>query len=141
MKATIKGVYTSDLKTGQEYVTKSGNIYLKLLIATEDKSVYDSIFFTEKAHWKMETFFQSCGQPVIPFSDVKAQHFIDCIGKDVDVSFGKDQNGYDNVKKYWASKVGPQDIEVRDNGTDASQDIEDKMDSYSAPEDEDDVPF
>lgn len=104
MKATIKGVYTHS-QTGDEFVTKNGNFYIKLLIALSNgDSIYDAVFLTPKAHWKTEEVFASAGKVAPSSSDIETSHFNDLIGCEIDVSTGKNKNGYDCIKKFYPAK-------------------------------------
>lgn len=100
-KATIIGVYSSDRETGEEYVTKNGNPYIKLGLEKEDGTkIYDAFFFTEKAHWKVETFFKAIGAVAPRFQDVSFKDFLDFKGKTVGIEDGTDPKGYPKVYKY-----------------------------------------
>jgi hypothetical protein len=104
VKGTIKGVYTHS-KDGEEYVTKNGNIFLKLLIALENgDSIYEAIFFTPKAHWKVEEVFASVGRIAPNPSELLTSHFNELVGSEIDVSVGQNTAGYDCVKKFYPAK-------------------------------------
>lgn len=100
-KATIIGVYSSNKDTGEEYVTKNGNPYIKLGLEKEDGTkIYDAFFFTPKAHWKVETFFKSVGAVAPEFKDTSFKNFLDFKGKTVGIEDGTDPKGYPKVYKY-----------------------------------------
>ena len=104
MKGTIKGVYTHS-KDGEEYVTKNGNMFLKLLIALENgDSIYEAIFFTPKAHWKVEEVFASVGRIAPNPSELSTSHFNELVGSEIEVSVGKNNGGYDCIKKFYPAK-------------------------------------
>ena len=97
----ISGVYTSS-PDGVEYVTGNGNPYIKVLLTNkvEDLKIYDSFFFTEKAHWRAEGFFKACGVECPPFNEITSKHFQDLVGKEIRGDIGKDKRGYDKVFKH-----------------------------------------
>jgi|GEM_PF-4326947 len=102
-KATIIGVYSSDRETGEEYVTKNGNPYIKLGLEKEDGTkIYDAFFFTEKAHWKVESFFKSMNALPPKFKDTSYKNFLDFKGKAIGIEDGTDAKGYAKIYKYLA---------------------------------------
>jgi hypothetical protein len=140
MKSTIKGVYTHSTD-GEEYVTKNGNLYIKVLLQTQDAvGIYESFFLTPKAHWKINALFDAAGLSAPSATSVSAADFNELIGQDLEVAVGKNDGGYTCVKKFYP-KAKAEDIEVKDNGTDASEEVQDQIDAELLPDDDDDVPF
>lgn len=132
MKAEIKGVYTHS-KEGEEFITKNGNFYVKLLVGLENgDGIYEAVFLTPKAHWKVEEVFASTGKIAPSPADINTSHFNDLIGSSIDVTTGKNNGGYDCVKKWYPSKK----VEVVD------ENVPDEIAGQVADSDlDEDVPF
>lgn len=129
VKATIKGVYTHS-KEGEEYVTRNGNFFLKLLIALENgDSIYEAIFLTPKAHWKIEEVFASVGKIAPSPSEITTTHFNELIGSEIDVTTGKNNGGYDCIKKFYPSK----NTELKEEPVSVPSEVDEDLDE--------DVPF
>lgn len=101
MNATIKGIYTTS-QEGQEFVTKSGNLYVKILYALENgESLYDSVFLTPRAHWRVEDIFKAAGLEAPSADAINTSHFDSLIGEEVKINIGKNQQGYDTIKRFY----------------------------------------
>jgi len=126
MKATIKGVYTH-AKDGEEYVTRNGNFYCKLLLALENDggSIYESFFFTPKAHWRFEDLFAACGRPVPSAANISANDLNALIGDEIKINVGKNKQGYDTVTKFYpALQPVAVDEQVPDEIAEQSADVD-----------------
>lgn len=144
-------VYTEN-KDGETLITRGGNRYVTMLIGDGDNVVYESLFFTKKAHWKTEMVFEAFGKVAPPFEEIATQDddgnwelnlkcFNDIMNKSCMGVIGKNKGGYTTIVK-WCKPVTAEDIEVRDNGTDASETVQDAIDNeLYGEEEEDDVPF
>lgn len=98
-KGLIKGVFTSN-KDGEEYVTKNGNPFLKVMVVVGDNAYYDAFFFTPAAHWKFESLFGACGKIAPSADDIAFKDVEALVGSHVLVRVGKDKKGYDVVNLY-----------------------------------------
>ena len=136
MNATIKGVYTES-QEGQEFVTKSGNLYVKVLYALENgESLYDSVFLTPRAHWRVEDIFKAAGMEAPSADAINTSHFNSLIGEEVKINIGKNQQGYDTIKRFYP-KASRATVAV---GVDEG--IPDEISEQTAdPDLDEDVPF
>ena len=136
-------------KEGDDLLTKNGNRYITLLLGDGDDVVYESVFFTKKAHWVSELIFDAFGSPCPHFEAIAKKQeddtwvlnidsFKDLVGHSCQAVIGENKGGYKTIIK-WVKYAVPTDIEVRDNDTDASEDVQDKIDNSFEPED--DIPF
>ena len=145
-------VFTEN-KDGETLVTRKGNRYITMMIANgEDDVIYESLFFSKKAHWKTEVVFEAFGLTAPTFEEIATQNddesweldlsaFDQITGKSFSGVTGENKGGYKCIIK-WSKAVTASDIEVRDNGTDASETVQDAIDSeVYGEEEEDDVPF
>ena len=135
MKATIKGVYTHS-KDGEEYITKNGNFFAKVLLSLENgQSLYESFFFTPKAHFRFEDLFASAGQTAPEAAVISANHLNQLIGDEINIAVGKNKAGYDTVTKFYPSKNVAQSVAV-------DEQVPDEIAEQSADVDlDEDVPF
>lgn len=139
-------------KDGETLVTRKGNRYITMLIGDGDNVVYESLFFSKKAHWKTEVVFKAFGLEAPAFEEIVTENedgttelnlkaFNDILGESFNGVIGSNKGGYSCVIK-WVEKVTAEDIEARDNGTDASEAVQDAIDNeVYGEEEEDDVPF
>lgn len=139
MIANIKGVYTTNKDTGEEYVTRNGNLYLKLLLSCETgQTVYEAIFLTPRAHWRVEDVFKAAGKPAPDADSVKTSDFNALVGSDIKVSVGKNKGGYDCVTKFYPAEDESGDHELIEPTDEISeQGASDPTD----PDLDEDVPF
>ena len=135
MNATIKGVYTTS-QDGQEFVTKSGNLYVKILYAQENgESLYDSVFLTPRAHWRVEDIFKAAGLEAPSADAINTSHFDSLIGEEVKINVGKNQQGYDTIKRFYPKAS-------RDTVAAAVDAVPDEISEQTADSDlDEDVPF
>ena len=135
MNATIKGVYTES-QEGQEFVTKSGNLYVKVLYALENgESLYDSVFLTPRAHWRVEDIFKAAGMEAPSADAINTSHFDSLIGEEVKINIGKNQQGYDTIKRFYPKAS-------RDTVAAAVDAVPDEISEQTADSDlDEDVPF
>ena len=134
MRATIKGVYTH-AKDGEEYVTRNGNFYCKVLLALENEggSLYESFFFTPKAHWRFEDLFGAAGKAAPSADQISANDLNDLIGDEIKINVGKNKQGYDTVTKFYPAAT--QTVAVNEQ-------VPDEIAEQSADADlDEDVPF
>ena len=89
-QGTIKGVFSSN-KDGEEYITRNGNPFLKVMVVVGDDAYYDSFFLTPKAHWKFDSLFQACGRVAPSFDEFKFADVESLIGSNVLVRVGKER--------------------------------------------------
>jgi hypothetical protein len=136
MNATIKGYYTSDKDTGKEYITGAGNLYVKILYALENgESLYDSVFLTPRAHWRVEDIFKAAGLEAPPADAINTSHFDSLIGEEVKINVGKNQQGYDTIKRFYPKAL-------RDTVAAAVDAVPDEISEQTADSDlDEDVPF
>jgi hypothetical protein len=145
-------IYLED-KDGNLKVTKNGNRWISLLVGDGDDVIYESVFFTKKAHWKTEVIFNAFGATAPDFEEIafkkmdeadwtlNLESFQALVGKSFKAVEGTDKGGYKKIIK-WCEPVTAENIEVRDNGTDASETVQDAIDNeVYGEEEEDDVPF
>lgn len=145
-------IYTED-KDGNLKTTRNGNRWISLLVGDGDDVIYESVFFTKKAHWKTEMIFKAFGAIAPDFDDIASkkmdeedwnlnlESFQALVGKSFKAIEGNDKGGYKKIIK-WCEPVTAGDLEVRDNGTDASETVQDAIDNeLYGEEEEDDVPF
>ena len=108
MKALIKSIYTTD-QEGNEFITKNGHFYVKLLLSLEgEESLYESIFLTPKAHWRVESLYESANRVPPSANELEISHFNELIGETIDVAVGVNDGGYKCVKKFYPSKKAKQ---------------------------------
>ena len=136
MNATIKGYYTSDTDTGKEYITGAGNHYVKILYALENgESLYDSVFLTERAHWRVEDIFKAAGLEAPSADGIETSSFGSLIGEEVKINIGKNKQGYDTIKRFYPKAL-------RDTVAAAVDEVPDEIAEQTAdPELDEDVPF
>ena len=137
MKATIKGAY-NESPDGQEYVAKTGTFFWKILMVGNDDEtkVYETFYLTQKAYWKVEALFKSAGAVCPPFDDIVFSDAQALIGKEVNISVGQDENGYNTVLK-WIPALGAEQVEAEK----VKEVVEDpKVEGYD-PDLDEDVPF
>jgi hypothetical protein len=140
-------------KDGETLVTRKGNRYITMMIGNgEDDAIYESLFFSKKAHWKTEVVFEAFGLTAPAFEEIASQKedgsweltlgaFDQIIGESFSGVTGENKGGYKCIIK-WNKATTAEDIEVRDNGTDASETVQDAIDNeVYGEEEEDDVPF
>ena len=135
MKATIKGVYTHS-RDGKEYVTSNGYFFVKVLLSLEDgNSIYESFFFTQRAHFRFEDLFASAGQTAPNPSVISANHLNQLIGDEINIAVGKNKAGYDTVTKFYPAEKAAQPVTV-------DEQVPDEIAEQSADLDlDEDVPF
>lgn len=136
MKATIKGVYTHK-QDGTEYVTKKGNLYIKLLLSLENgDSLYESFFFTPRAHFRFEDLYASAGQQAPSATEITAANVNQLIGEEININVGKNKAGYDTVTKFYPKQVPVTAGAAADDG------ITDEISGQVADDDlDEEVPF
>jgi hypothetical protein len=108
MKAQIKGVYTH-AQDGKEYVTRNGNFFCKVLLSLEnEKALYESFFFTPKAHFRFEDLFAAAGKVSPDASEISANHLNELIGEEINIAVGKNKAGYDCITKFYPPEIKEQ---------------------------------
>ena len=130
----IVACYTES-QDGEEYITKSGNPYLKMMYKERGGMgdvVYDSFFMTPKAHWKTESLFKAAKAICPAFEDIESAHFNNLIGSQIVIEVGKNKAGYDTVFKH-----SPNELPVLDN-PEVTDDISGQI---ADDEEEDEIPF
>ena len=137
MNATIKGYYTSDKDTGKEYITGAGNLYVKILYALENgESLYDSIFLTQAAQWRVEDLFKAAGLEAPSADKIETKDFQPLLGEEIHVNVGKNKKGYECIKRFYpkASRAT--------GAAGVDEDIPDEIAEQTAdPDLDEDVPF
>tara|TARA_B100000886_G_C20420208_1_gene491192 strand:- start:1686 stop:2093 length:408 start_codon:yes stop_codon:yes gene_type:complete len=135
MIAQIKGVYTTNKDTGEEYITRNGNFYLKLLLACETgQSLYDSVFLTPKAHWRVQDIFKAAGMTAPSADQIKTNDFNELIGSEIKIAVGKNNGGFDTVTKFYPAELEPAIAPIDEIAEQVADDPTD-------PELDEDVPF
>lgn len=142
MEAAIAGVYSHN-KDGEEYITRNGNPYLKVLFVQNDvqngKSIYESFFLTPKAHFRAEMLFAALDKECPAASEIGESDFRGLISEKLNIEIGKNKGGYDTVVKF--SSLTPE-IEPIDEI--AEQSADDPTDPFGDEEDPDldeEIPF
>ena len=134
----IVACYTES-QDGEEYITKSGNPYLKMMYKEKGGMgdvVYDSFFMTPKAHWKTESLFKAAHANCPAFEDIETAHFNNLIGAQIVIEVGKNKAGYDTVFKH-----SPSRIEVPQTNADTTELTDDISGQIADDEEEDEIPF
>ena len=135
MEAEYKFIelYTHN-KQGELLITRGGNRYVQLLFGDGIDVVYESLFFTKKAYWKIELIFESFGVQAPPFEEfvstneegeveLNTKPFMPLINKEIKAVKGTDKGGYPKLVKFIPKAIAKTE-------TDESE-----------VEEEDDVPF
>jgi hypothetical protein len=137
MKATIKGAYNKSLD-GQEYKAKTGTYFMKVLLVgdVDETKVYETFYLTQKAYWKVEAMYKSAGVDCPAFDDFVFSDTDALIGKEVNISVGQDENGYNSVLK-WSPALGAEKVEA-EKVEEVKEDP--KVEGYD-PDLDEDVPF
>ena len=146
MKATIIAVF-SERRDGRPIKCKSGP-GVQLLLEVGDRNIYDTMWLTEKAHFRVKALFSSIGLVAPDHSEINAG-VINCLqGAECDVTTGENDQGYPCIKYYNKKReetplppYEPLDLEIRDNNTDASASVEDEQSAEMDPDLDEDVPF
>ena len=103
MEVAIAGVY-SHSKDGEEYITRNGNPYIKVLFVQNDmpqgKTIYESFFLTKAAHYRVEMLFNALGKECPSADDIGMGDFRALISSKLDIEIGKNKGGYDTVVKF-----------------------------------------
>ena len=137
LKAAIAGVYTCS-PDGEEYVTKNGNPYLKVLFVDAElehgKKIYQSFFFTPKAHFRAEQLFAAVDANCPSAEDISSAHFKALISGKLEIVIEKNKAGYDTITKF--NSLKPKMVEpIEPSVTD---EISGQLDD---DEEEDEIPF
>jgi hypothetical protein len=83
MKCEILGFYDKK-KDGTDNVTKNGNKFWTLMVkdaSDDDEVIYDNIFCTPKAWWRMEELFADAGKTAPSISECNQSHLQKEMGK------------------------------------------------------------
>ena len=138
MKCEILGFYDKK-KDGTENVTKNGNKFWTLMmkdVNDDDEVIYDNIFCTPKAWWRMEELFAAAGKTAPSITECHQGHLDSLLKDEVEIASKRDAQGYMRVKKFYpktsTSDVAAPTDTVTDEISGQVADDEDDMD---------DVPF
>lgn len=102
MKATIKGVYFTKQDGEPLQYGPDKKPFAKLLLSFDNRdSHYEAVFPSERAFFRVTDLYASAGKPEPSFSSFGINDLEELIGSEIDVAMGKNDKGYDTVKKYF----------------------------------------
>ena len=96
-----------------------------ILALENEGSIYESFFFTPKAHWRFEDLFGAAGKAAPSADQISANNLNDLIGEEIKINVGKNKQGYDTVTKFYpAAKSVAVDEQVPDEIAEQSADVD-----------------